>query len=81
MSEDYEIACIGDILALRPDQRARCCADLLMLGAIADKDSDLVKAGLTVNTSKFTWIDDGRTGKVLAVEINGVEYPIEGPTK
>ena len=80
MNNRYLISGIGDILALRPDQRARCCADLLTLGVLADNASDLAKDGLTVNTSKFTWIDDGRTGEVLAVEINGVEYPTEDHT-
>jgi hypothetical protein len=54
---------------------------MLALGAMADTCArDLGKTALAVNTSKFTWIDDGRTGEVLAVEINGVEYPTEDHT-
>lgn len=78
MDDRYEIRTISDILALNPDQRERCCQDLLALGRMADEDGDLRReAGLMVSRDKFIWVDDGDVGVVSGVTIGDQIFDAE----
>tara|TARA_R110000782_G_scaffold255489_1_gene344320 strand:+ start:378 stop:632 length:255 start_codon:yes stop_codon:yes gene_type:complete len=77
MFEKYSIESISDILALRPDQRERCCADLLELGRVADSDGGLrLATGLRVSRDRFVWVDDNETGTVSGVIIGDKQFDI-----
>ena len=77
MSNRYQISGICDILALQPDQRERCCADLLTLGLLADADGELRRdAGLMVSRDSFVWVDDGIVGNISGVVMNGQTFNV-----
>jgi hypothetical protein len=76
MHDRYTINGISDILALNPDQRERCCIDLLALGRVADTfdDPDTDTTGLTLDRNSFVWVDDEMTGRVSGAIINGEDF-------
>jgi hypothetical protein len=76
MHDRYTISGIGDILALTPEQRERCCIDLLALGRVADTfdDPDTDTTGLTLDRNSFVWVDDELTETVSGAIINGEDF-------
>ena len=76
MTDRYTISGIGDILALTPEQRERCCIDLLALGRVADTfdNPDTDTTGLTLDRDSFVWVDDDLTGTVSGAVINGKAF-------
>ena len=76
MADRYTISGISDILALNPDQRERCCIDILALGRVADAfdDPDTDTTGLTLDRDSFVWVDDQLTGTLSGAVINGEAF-------
>ena len=76
MADRYTISGIGDILALTPEQRERCCIDLLAFGRVADTfdNPDIDTTGLTLDRDSFVWVDDELTGTVSGAVINGEAF-------
>ena len=53
----YTIATIADILALTPDQRVRCVADLVVW-ASAINQLDALSMGIVKSKPHLIWVDD-----------------------
>jgi len=71
-AQEYKIATIADILALSPDQRVRCVAD--MAGWV-DMANAAEKSGLVGSEAILIWVDDGLPpGTVSGVILNGVRF-------
>ena len=69
MTDRYTISGIGDILALTPEQRERCCIYLLALARVANAidDPDTDTTGMTLDRDSFVWVDEGLNGAVPAI--------------
>lgn len=70
MSDDtYTIATMADFLALSPDQRKRCVADMLVWADFVDA----VRAespAVFRTPDEMTWRDDDRPGEVSEIHIH-----------
>jgi hypothetical protein len=71
-AQEYKIATIADILALSPDQRVRCVAD--MAGWV-DMVNAAEKSGLARSEAILIWVDDELPpGTVSGAILNGVRF-------
>ena len=70
--QEYKIATLADILALTPDQRIRCVAD--MAGWV-DMVNAAEKSGLARSEAILIWVDDELPpGTVSGAFLNGVRF-------
>lgn len=86
MSQEYRISTVADFLALAPEQRARCAADLATWAGFIDNIT-AAAPGMFQPPNEMVWVDDDRTGEVSGVilldaatgeQLHRVDFPSTG---